>query len=57
MPNITEQLEPERTILELAFKKIGDKKSAINVKMKETTIAYLTDHAEEKHLRSRNILD
>lgn len=25
MPDITEQLDPERTILELAFKKIGDK--------------------------------
>ena len=28
--------------------KIGDKKSVINEKMKETIIAYLTDHAEAK---------
>ena len=57
MPAITEQLEPERTILTLTFEKIGDKKSvikigdkkpAINVKMKETIIAFLTDHAEAK---------
>ena len=48
---------PERTILSLTFEKIGDKKSAIkigdkksviNEKMKETIIAYLTDHAEAK---------
>ena len=57
MPAITEQLEPERTILVLSFEKIagkksaikiGDNKSAINAKMKETIIAYLTDHAEAK---------
>lgn len=56
-PTFTEQLEPERTILSLTFEKIGDKKSAIkigdkksviNEKMKETIIAYLTDHAEAK---------
>ena len=56
-PTFTEQLEPERTILSLTFKKIGDKKSVIkigdkksviNEKMKETIIAYLTDHAEAK---------
>ena len=29
MPAITEQFEPERTILTLSFEKIGDKKSAI----------------------------
>ena len=28
--------------------KIGDKKSAINAKMKETIIAYLTDNPEAK---------
>ena len=28
--------------------KIGDKESAINAKMKETILAYLTDHAEAK---------
>ena len=57
MPTFTEQLEPERTILSLTFEKIGDKKSAIktsdkksaiNAKMKETIMAYLTDHAEAK---------
>ena len=56
-PTFTEQLEPERTILSLTFEKIGDKRSAIkigdkksviNEKMKETIIAYLTDHAEAK---------
>lgn len=56
-PIFTEQLEPERTILSLTFEKIGDKKSVIkigdkksviNEKMKETIIAYLTDHAEAK---------
>lgn len=48
MPAITEQLEPGRTILMLSFEKTGDKKSAINAKVKETIIAYLTDHAEAK---------
>ena len=54
-PEITEQLEPERTTLTLTFEKkkkpaikIGDKKSAINIKMKETISEYLTDHAEDK---------
>ena len=56
-PMITEQLEPERTMLCLSFGKIGDKKSAIKVgdkkpaisaRMKETIIAYLTDHSEAK---------
>ncbi len=46
MPEITEQLEPERTTLTLTFEK--KKKSAINIKMKETIIEYLTDHAEDK---------
>ena len=49
MPDITEQLDPERTILELAFKK-----SAINIKMKETIIAYLTDHAGAKKNRLKS---
>ena len=35
-------------MLSLAFEKIGDKKSAINAKMKETIIACLTDRAEAK---------
>ena len=48
MPAFTEQLEPERTILALSFEKIGDKKSAINTKMKESIIEYLTDHTEAK---------
>ena len=57
VPAVTEQLEPERTILTLPFEKIGDKKSAIkigdkksaiNAKMKETIIAYLTDNPEAK---------
>ena len=56
-PAITEQFEPERTILTLSFEKIGDKKSAIKIgdkksaislRMKETIMAYLTDHAEAK---------
>jgi len=57
MPAVTEQLEPERTVLTLTFEKIGDKKSVINVgdkksainaRVKETIISYLTDHAEAK---------
>ena len=48
VPAVTEQLEPERTILTLPFEKIGDKKSAINAKMKKTIIAYLTDNPEAK---------
>lgn len=57
MPSVIEQIEPERTLLELTFEKIGDKKSAIkigdkksaiNIKMKETIMVYLTDHAEAK---------
>ena len=57
VPVITEQLEPERTILTLTLKKIGDKKSAIkignkksaiNAKMKETIMGYLVDHGEAK---------
>lgn len=57
MPNIAEQLEPERTVLTLKFGKtgdkksaikVGDKKSAINVKTKESIIAYLTDKPEAK---------
>ena len=57
IPAVTEQIEPERTTLTLTLQKIGDKKSAIkigdkksaiNVKVKETILAYLTDHAEAK---------
>ena len=56
-PTLTEQLEPERTVLTLPFKKagikkpavkIGDKKSMITANMKEVIIAYLTDHAKAK---------
>ena len=56
-PMIKEQLEPERTMLTLTFKKagskksvikIGDKKTAISASMKEGIIVYLTDHAEAK---------
>lgn len=56
-PTITEQLEPERTILTLLFEKIGDeksaikivdKKSAINEKTTESIISFLTDHAKAK---------
>lgn len=58
-PMLTEQLELERTVLTLPLKrvgikkpaiKIGDKKSAISANMKETIIAYLTDHTEAKAL-------
>ena len=48
VPVITEQLEPERTILTLTLKKIGDKKSAINAKMKETIMGFIVDHGEAK---------
>ena len=57
VPVITEQLEPERTILTLTLKKIGDKKSAIkignkksaiNAQMKETIMGFLVDHGEAK---------
>ena len=57
MPDIAEQLEPERTVLTLRFEKVGgkkstikvgDKKSAINIKTKESIIAYLTDKPEAK---------
>lgn len=57
MPVITEQLEPAGTVLTLTFEKTGSKKpsmkidgkkTAVSAKMKETIIAYLTDHAEAK---------
>ena len=57
VPEISESFDPDRIVLSLAFRKVGDKKSAIkvgdkksviNIKMKETIIAYLTDHAEAK---------
>ena len=58
-PVIAESAEPDRTVLSLSLTKNqngdkkaaikdGDKKSVINEKMKETIIAYLTDHAEAK---------
>ena len=37
-----------RFLLKKSAINIGDKKSAINAKMKETIISYLTDHSEEK---------
>ena len=53
-PEITEQLEPERTTLTLLFSKSDDKKTAIksddkkttikSARQKEEIIAYLTDH-------------
>ena len=57
MPAVTEQLEPERTILTLTFEKIGDKKSAIKIGDKKSAIAedrmkqivdYLTEHRSAK---------
>ena len=56
-PVIAEQFEPARTVLTLTFGKIGgkksvikigDKKSAISERMKETIITYLTDNPEAK---------
>ena len=53
-PEITEQLEPERTTLTLLFSKGGDKKAAMtsdgkkvtikSARQKEEIITYLTDH-------------
>ncbi len=53
-PEITEQLEPERTTLTLLFSKSDDKKTAIksddkkatvkSARQKEEIVAYLTDH-------------
>ena len=53
-PDITEQLEPERTTLTLLFSKSDDKKTAIksddkkatikSARQKEEIVAYLTDH-------------
>ena len=57
-PEITEQLEPERTVLTLLFSKRGDKKATIksadkkvtikSARQKEEIIAYLTDHVSAK---------
>ena len=57
-PEITEQLEPERTILTLLFSKRNGKKAAIksddkkmtikSARQKEEIIAYLTDHVSAK---------
>ena len=44
-PEITEQLEPERTTVTLLFSKGGDKKAAIkSARQKGEIITYLTDH-------------
>lgn len=57
MPTVTEQADPERTVVKLLFEKTadkksaiknGDKKSAISTRVKETILTYLTDHAEAK---------
>ena len=57
-PEITEQLEPERTVLTLLFSKSDDKKATIksadkkvtikSARQKEEIIAYLTDHVSAK---------
>ena len=49
-PSYEEQINPDRTILSLPLSaiKIGDKKSAINIRMKESIITYLTDNSEGK---------
>ncbi len=56
-PTITETFEPNRTTLTLAFQKAGDQetapngakeKTAMGGKVKESIIAYLTDHPEAK---------
>ena len=57
-PEITEQLEPERTVLTLLFSKKGYKKATIksddkkvtikSARQKEEIIAYLTDHVSAK---------
>ena len=48
MPAVTEQADPERTVVKLLFEKTADKKSAISTRVKETILIYLTDHAEAK---------
>lgn len=58
MPTITEQLEPERTVLTLTLEKSGDKKETIksgdkkvtikSARQKEEIITYLTDHVSAK---------
>ena len=57
-PEITEQLEPERTVLTLLFSKRDEKKAAIksddkkatikSARQKEEIVAYLTDHVSAK---------
>ena len=49
MPSVTEQIEPERTILSLVFEKASDKKQAIKAsnstiysRQKQSVIEYLT---------------
>jgi len=51
MPAITEQLEPEGTILTLTFEKVGGKKSAIVQKCKKLSLPIL------RSLGSKGILD
>lgn len=49
-PEITEQLEPERTTLTLLFSKSDDKKATIkSMRQKEEIINYLTDHISAKN--------
>ena len=48
-PEITEQLEPERTTLTLLFSKSDDKKATIkSVRQKEEIITYLTNHTSAR---------
>lgn len=50
LPEITEQLEPERTTLTLLFSKSDDKKATIkSMRQKEEIINYLTDHISAKN--------
>ena len=49
-PEITEQLEPERTMLTLLLTKRDDKKTTIkSMRQKEGIINYLTDHISAKN--------
>lgn len=47
-PMISESFDPDRIMLSLTFKKNDGKKSAINERIKESIIDYLTDCAEAK---------
>ena len=50
LPSYEESMNPDRTVLSLPLSttKIGDKKSAINERVKESIISYLTDNPEGK---------